>query len=290
MNQLISIFKKNWYHYSEPVKLAYFRYKYEKYYGPDEPTPKVFIYTPTYNRGEILVDRAIKSVISQNYKNFTYLIVGDCCTDNTQNLVHQINDPRIIFVNLTKRGYRYPPTVENHWFAGPVVAANTALSLVPGDCSWIARIDDDEIWHPDHLESVLAYALKGNYELVTSSSRTIRDGKEIIVSGDRLYGSYFREPLPAENRYVYNPIIGSINTLLYRQYFKSFKFNIDCWRKPHNRVNDIDLLHRLGTAGVRIGFLDKVTCDCLPRPGEETIGIEAYCRDAENKYNHFIFK
>ena len=289
-NKLIASVKSNWYLHTEQIKLAYQRHKYEKFYGPDEPEPHIFIYTPTFNRGEILIERAVQSVLNQTYKNFTYLVVGDCCTDNTEELLKKVSDPRLQFYNIPKRGYRYPPTVENHWFAGPVVAANTALSRIDEGCTWIARLDDDEIWKADHLESVLAYALEGNYELVTSGYLTIRDGVEKIVKGDYLYGDYFKEPLPTTDRYMYNPMIGSISTVFYRDYLRMFKFNLDCWRKKHNRVNDIDFFHRMGIAGVRMGFLDKVTCISLPRPGETTIGLDAYRKDADNKLQHFAFE
>ena len=46
--------------------------------------PLITIITPTYNRAEILTERAINSVLSQTYKNFEYLIIGDGCTDNTE--------------------------------------------------------------------------------------------------------------------------------------------------------------------------------------------------------------
>jgi glycosyltransferase involved in cell wall biosynthesis len=269
--------------------LACLRRKYEKFYGPDEPEPKIFIYTPTYNRGSILKERALETVLAQTYKNFIYLVVGDCCTDNTEEIVKSINDPRVQFFNLKKRGYRYPPIPENHWFAGPVIAANVALNMVPSKCSWIARLDDDDIWAEDHLESSLKFALTGNYEFVTSGSRTVRHGVETDVMGDYLYGPYFQEPLPTEERYVYNPLIGATNTLLYRSYLKDFKYDINCWRRKHNKINDLHLFHRLGIAGVRMGFLEKINFFCIPRPGEETIGLDAYRAKAEEFTEHFSF-
>ena len=60
------------------------------------------------------------------------------------------------------------------------------------------------------------------------------------------------------------------------------KFNIDCWRKSWNRVNDIDISIRMFKAGVRIGFIDKLLAFTHPRPGEDTIGLEAYL-EAEKK-------
>jgi hypothetical protein len=41
-------------------------------------------------------------------------------------------------------------------------------------------------------------------------------------------------------------------------------------------VNDTDIQQRIYEAGVRMGFLDRVVATIVPRPGETTIGLEAY--------------
>ena len=76
----------------------------------------VDIVLPTYNRAEMLKTRSIPSVLNQTYKNFRLIIIGDCCTDNTEKIVKSFNDDRIIYKNLKKRTKSYKPTVETHWF------------------------------------------------------------------------------------------------------------------------------------------------------------------------------
>jgi glycosyltransferase involved in cell wall biosynthesis len=245
--------------------------RYEKDYNNPDETPLISVYTPTYNRAELLIERAVDSVLKQAYNNFEFIIIGDHCTDKTEEMLSKINDPRIRFYNIPKRGYRYPPTAENHWLAGPVVAANTALSMVRG--RWIARIDDDDIWTPDHMEVLLKFAQQGNYEFVSSSYITERYGERILVD------------VKDEN-----PRIGGTQTWLYRSYLKFMRYNINCWRKSWNRVNDTDLQDRMYKAGVRMGFLDQVTCYVLPRPGESTVGLEAYRASEERMNRHFEFK
>ena len=286
-DRAIAACRSCWYDCVEPWKLALLRMKYEKFYGPDEPEPEIFVYTPTYNRGELLMERAVASVLGQTYRNFHYLVVGDCCTDCTAELAAKVDDPRFEFYNIPRRGYRYPPTVENHWFAGPVTAANVALGRVRG--TWIARLDDDDIWTPDHLEKVLKFAQAGNWEFVTADMREERDGNVFRSSGYPLYGDYFRLEVPGHGEYVYNPVIGGTSTYFYRSYLKAFHYNPDCWRKTHNRVNDLDLLVRLGKAGVRLGHLNEITCLLQPRPGESTVGLDAYRRHESEMLEHFRF-
>ncbi len=244
----------------------------EKEYRPEtDKEPLISVYTPTYNRADVLLDRAVKTVLAQTYKNFEFIIVGDCCTDHTAEAVGKIKDNRIRFYNLPKRSYRYPPTAENHWLAGPVVAANQALSMARG--KWIARIDDDDLWTPDHLENLLNFAQAGNYEFVSAAYEAERYGQRVVIDEKGK-----------------TPRIGGTQTWFYRSYLKFMRYNINCWRKSWNRVNDTDLQDRFYKAGVHMGFLEKVVAYVLPRPGEKNIGLSAYRESAAKHEDHFKFQ
>lgn len=256
-DRLISALLAVRYTLTEPVLLKMARQRESHLYDDGNSDPLISVYTPTYNRARILMERALPSVLAQTYKNFEFIVVGDCCTDDTEDRVSSIKDPRIRFFNIPERGYRYPPTPENHWFAGPVVAANTALGMVRG--RWIARIDDDDTWTPDHLELLLRFAQAKKYEFVSASYIAESHGERRVVD--------VRDE---------NPRIGGTQTWLYRSYLSFFRYNINCWRKGWNRVNDTDLQDRMHRAGVCMGFLDRVVAYVLPRPGEVTVGLEAY--------------
>lgn len=161
------------------------------------------------------------------------------------------------------RTQTYPPTAENHWLAGPVAPLNAALEACTGD--WIARIDDDDVWSEDHIETMLDFAQKGGYEFVSSAYRT------------------HEKTIGAENG------IGGTQTWLYRSFLKFMKYNPDCWRKSWHRVNDMDLADRFRKAGVWTGYLDEVTAEVLPRPGENVVGLKAYRQDAEAKERDLAF-
>lgn len=265
-NNLIS--KLNSFRYScvEPARLRISRRINRIDYKNENPL--ISVYVPTYNRGEVLIERAVKSILDQTYRNFELIIIGDCCTDNTSELVSQINDDRIRYFNIPKRGYRYPPTAINHWYNGPTVAANVALSMVKGE--WIARNDDDDIWTNDHLEKLLHFAISNDYEFVSSSYKTISsEGVENIINCSK-------DEIP----------IGGTQTWLYRSYLKFFRYNINSWRKKWNRVNDTDLQERMYNAGVRTGYLNDITTIIYPRPGEIHIGSKAYLTK-QSEYENF---
>lgn len=96
---------------------------------------KVSVVLPTYNRSERLV-KAVDSVLAQSYRNFELLIIDDGSTDNTKEVVDNINDDRI--------KYYYK---ENGGFAS---ARNFGLKKVTGD--YIAFLDSDDYYMADKLK------------------------------------------------------------------------------------------------------------------------------------------
>ncbi len=217
--------------------------------------PLISIYTPTYNRNQLLRERAIPTVLAQTYTNFEYLIIHDGLEDNDLGrIIESYDDPRIKYFKIKRDPNRYPPSKENDWLAGPVIPSNKALEEVKGD--WICRLDDDDTWTKDHLEVLLKFALEGEYDFVSAQYEAIRYGNKEIVGADERG-------------------IGGIQTWLYKGLLKHFKYDINCWKKKWNRVNDIDLSIRMWETGVRMGFLEQVLAFCYPRPNEETIGSAA---------------
>lgn len=269
---MIASFNDARYSLYETARLSIERKRYRTRHKGNHIQPLVSVYTPTYNRGELLMERAVKSVLAQTYQNFEYVIIGDCCTDDTEKLVSKLKDPRIKFYNMKKKSSGYPQSPEGRWLAGPVKAANKALEIVNGD--WIARLDDDDTFTEDHIESLLELAQKENFEFVSALYEEERFGEKKIVEGVKAKDPYYtRKPLPPDDK---SPLIGGTSTWLYRSYLKFIKYNIHCWRKDWNRVNDVDLSLRIYRAGTRMGFLNKVVTHVYPRPGEETVGLDAY--------------
>lgn len=267
-DRLISGLNSTRFTLTEPIKLRIARVRYEKQFTKEENNPLISVCIPTYNRARLLVDIALPSVLSQTYKNIEVIVIGHHCTDETEELVSKIKDPRLYFYNMPNRKLKYPPTVENHWFVGGAVPTNKALERVNG--KWITRIDDDCTWTPDHIEILLKFAQEGNWEFVSASYEEERNGVKKIID--------------AKGE---SPRIGSVQTWLYRSYMKFFKHNPNCWRKSWNKVWDTDIRDRFYKAGVRMGFLDKVVAYVNPRPGETTVGLDAYRLTEKEKLKQY---
>lgn len=285
-NKIIAAFKSLRYAVTEPMFLRIARIRHEKLYSNSQQSPLVSVCVPTYNRGQLLVERAVASILSQSYTNLELIVVGDHCTDNTVELISQIKDSRLRFYNLPSRKRNYPQTIENHWLVGGAVPANKAMEMARGQ--WLARLDDDDTWSPDHIEVLLRFAQMNQYEFVSGLYVEERFGEQKIVDGVRAMDPYYTgdKAGPADD----SPKIGGVSTWLYRSYLRFMKYNVDCWRKSWNRVWDVDLSQRIYKAGVRMGFLDQVVAYVLPRPGETTVGLEAYKLSEKEKMEHFKFK
>lgn len=257
---------------TEPIKLRLARARHEQAYAHRQDSPLVTVVLPTYNRSRILLERGVPTVLSQTHQNLELVIVGNTCTDDTSERLSRIDDPRLSFCNLPPRGPRFPHDPETRWVMAGFEPTSEGLARARGQ--WIAWLGDDDLWTPDHIESLLHFAQQGQYEFVSAQYVEERFGERKVVHGERAASPYHtRRPAEPDDD---SPRIGGIQTCLYRSYLRLFKQNIHCWRKSWNRPWDVDLYLRMYHAGVRMGYLDRVVAYVLPRPGESTIGLDAY--------------
>lgn len=115
--------------------------------------PRVSIITATYNRSDVL-RCAIETALHQTVTDWEHVIVGDHCTDDTAEVAASFGDPRIRFVNReTNFGEQSAPN-------------NEGFALTSG--RYIAYLNHDDLWFPDHLETLLAYIEATGADLVYS--------------------------------------------------------------------------------------------------------------------------
>jgi teichuronic acid biosynthesis glycosyltransferase TuaG len=124
----------------------------------------VSIVTPTFN-SEAFIAQTIESVQNQTHQNWEMIIVDDCSTDNTVNLVIQKakSDNRIRLYKL-----------ENNSGAG--VARNHAINKSIG--KYISFLDSDDLWKVDKLEKQLNFLIINKLPFTFSFYECIdEDGK-----------------------------------------------------------------------------------------------------------------
>lgn len=107
----------------------------------------VSIILPTYNRADTFLYDAIKSVVGQTYKRWELLVGDNCSTDNTEEVVKSFGDRRI----------KYFKAKENS--GTPNTFINKAAKF--SRAKYIAFIDDDSRFFPNHIKLLLAKAQEG---------------------------------------------------------------------------------------------------------------------------------
>lgn len=107
----------------------------------------VSIIMPSWNTGDFIAE-SIQSVINQTYRKWELIIVDDCSTDNTDEVVASFCDERIKYLKNEKN-------------LGAALTRNRALREARGE--WIAFLDSDDLWMPKKLEHQIAFMKKHGY-------------------------------------------------------------------------------------------------------------------------------
>jgi chaperonin cofactor prefoldin len=128
---------------------------------PEQPLLTIIV--ATYNRARLLRERCIPSVLNQTYDNLELVVVGDGCTDETEETIAHFKDPRLRFVNLPKRN-AYPADPTHRWMVAGTLAMNKGLSMATGD--YITHLDDDDEYLPDRLEKLARFAVENKCDFV----------------------------------------------------------------------------------------------------------------------------
>lgn len=102
---------------------------------------KISVVMAVYN-GEKYLRTAIDSILNQTYPDFEFIIIDDCSTDNTVNILKSYTDARIKVVR-NEQNLRLPASL------------NKGLKIARG--KYIARMDADDISVPDRFEKQVKY-------------------------------------------------------------------------------------------------------------------------------------
>ena len=108
----------------------------------------VSIVMPSFNTARFLPE-TLQSVLDQTYENWELIIVDDCSSDDTDEVIKPyLKDERI----------RYFKNEKN---SGAAVSRNRALKEAKG--KWIAFLDSDDVWMPEKLEKQLRFMEENEY-------------------------------------------------------------------------------------------------------------------------------
>lgn len=193
-----------------------------------DPTasPTVSVVMAAYN-GAALLPETLGSLRRQTFGDFEVIVVDDCSSDATRDVVRGCADPRVRLIALSENG-------------GPVRARNRAFAEARG--RYVAGLDQDDLCHPDRFARQVAY-LDAHPGTVLVGSAT-----QVLADGITLPSPHAAHTTPALLRWlirIENPLVWS-----------SVMVRADAARRlaPFTRpdilyAEDFDLYHRLSRLG-----------------------------------------
>jgi glycosyltransferase involved in cell wall biosynthesis len=104
-------------------------------------TPAVTVLMPMYNAACYL-DSSVGSILAQTFENLDFLIINDCSTDDSVEIIRSFHDPRIRLV-------------QNDFNIGVAASMNKGLTFSAG--KYIVRMDSDDISHPDRIRKQVEF-------------------------------------------------------------------------------------------------------------------------------------
>jgi glycosyltransferase involved in cell wall biosynthesis len=103
----------------------------------------VSVVISVYNGEKYILD-AVRSIFNQSYRYFELIIINDGSTDRTNEILHEIRDPRIRILHNSQN-------------LGLIASLNLGLKAAQGQ--FIVRLDADDIAGPDRLEKQLGFLI-----------------------------------------------------------------------------------------------------------------------------------
>ena len=129
---------------------------------------KISVIVPAYNCQDT-IERCIKSIQNQTYKNLEIVVVNDGSTDNTETLLREMQDEddRIIVISIPNGGVSH--------------ARNTGLDNASGD--YITFVDSDDYIDKEMYETLYDLIKEYGVEIAHCSYKNV-DGEAVVPVGD----------------------------------------------------------------------------------------------------------
>lgn len=110
-----------------------------------EEAPLVSVVIATYNWSSVL-RYSVASALAQTYPRLEVVVVGDACTDDSEDVVASLGDPRVRWLNLPENsGSQSTPN-------------NAGIAAARGD--YVAYLGHDDLWLPSHLSPLMTAVLR----------------------------------------------------------------------------------------------------------------------------------
>ena len=150
----------------------------------------ISIIMPCYNASKY-VREAIDSVLAQTHTDFEFIIMDDCSTDDTWDIIQSYTDNRI-------KAYRKDENLKI------VKTRNKGFTHATGE--YIAIFDSDDVCHPDRFKRQLEHLLAHKKCVLVGSSLDIIN-EESVITGRRSYPASATKKMMLRYNYIAQPSV-----------------------------------------------------------------------------------
>ncbi|MCP4754336.1 MAG: glycosyltransferase [Proteobacteria bacterium] len=194
--------------------------------------PLISVIIPTHNRRERII-RAVDSVLDQTFSDFELIVVDDCSTDGTVDVLTARSDQRLILLEQEHRGVS--------------AARNNGVGHSKG--TYIAFLDSDDLWHKDKLRHQIDFHQKNpHFKISQTQEIWIRHGKRVNPKKKHKKSDGYIFP-PSLHLCTISPSSVFMTKSLYEEH-GGFDENMSV-------CEDYDLWLRI-SAGNEVGLLDEI--------------------------------
>lgn len=231
----------------------------------------VSIIMSNYNTPEEYLRASIESVLSQTYTNFEFIIIDDCSTDDSLDVIKSYKDDRIIILQNDKN-------------IGLTKSLNRGLEIAQGE--YVARMDADDVCFPERLEKQINY-MNENPQIIVCGC-----GVELIGNWEKKYSNKVicREIPERDLHRIYLLFGNHVNivhpTAMFRHsalisneikydnrytYAQDFRMWVECSKYGECRnLNEVLLNYRVHSNAVTVSKKEQQK-DCAKRIMEEQL-------------------
>lgn len=210
---------------------------------------EVSVVLPVFN-GAATIERAVQSVLHQDFRDLELIVVDDGSTDDTASRLYTLRDPRLRVIRQPHRGV--------------AAAANTGAEIASAPL--IARMDADDVSHPRRVRQQVQLLRQSDLDVVGCSVRIVDQSSQSVASLQRYEKWINDETVKAEDilalRFVELPLVNP--TILARRNYFELGF------REGDFPEDYELLLRAAHKSYRFGKVREVLFDWHDHPGRLT--------------------
>jgi glycosyltransferase involved in cell wall biosynthesis len=184
--------------YEANINSKYNERRYEPAIKCDEV--KLTVVMTTYNRAEYIAS-AVQSILNQTYQQFHFIILDNCSTDHTEQVIKSINDSRIRYIKNEKN-------------IGFVSNTNKAIELC--ETEYLSIVHDDDIFKSHFLETEMKIMEQNPLLSIVGSNRTYIDENGLKLNDMHVLN---RDYIFKKFEYIKSGLTLCMPTIIYRMSF-----------------------------------------------------------------------